>query len=100
MESIPRAHKSVIDKRMVCHHCGSEVDLQSHHMLKGVAYRWKAEQDGLFVMLCASCHAFLHGKDGHALDLQYKQEAERAWLEHYHKTIPDFIARYGKNYLD
>ena len=98
-DAIPKAHKSIIDKRMQCFHCGKESDLQCHHIMKGLAYRWKAEEDGLFVMLCSDCHRYLHGKDGHLLDLQYKEIAERAWLKHYNKQIKDWIARYGKNFI-
>jgi uncharacterized protein (DUF1330 family) len=28
-----------------------------------------------------------------------EQLAEKTWLEHYNKTVEDFIKRYGKNYL-
>ena len=82
-----------------CYHRGSEVDLQRHHMMKGVAYRWKAEEDGLWIYLCSDCHTYLHGKNGHQLDVQYKEIAERAWLKHYGKQKKDWIARYGKNWL-
>lgn len=99
MDAKQSEHKSIISQRVQCFHCGSENRLQRHHMLKGVAYRWKAEEDGLWVYLCADCHSYLHGKNGHELDQQYKQTAERAWLKHYRKKIPDFIRRYGKNYL-
>jgi hypothetical protein len=37
----------------------------------------------------------LHGE--HKEELQ--QLAEKTWLEHYNKSIEDFIQRYGKNYL-
>lgn len=96
----PKEHKSIIDNYPRCHHCGSEVNLQRHHMMKGLAYRYKAEEDGLWCYLCAYCHTFLHGKDGHELDLQYKQEAERAWLKHYKKSVKDWIRRYGKNFIE
>lgn len=99
MDSIPRSHKSIIDNTPMCYHCGSEVNLQRHHMIKGVAYRWKAEEDGLWIFLCVDCHTYLHGKHGHELDLLYKKEAERAWLKHYGKEVKDWRARYGKNYL-
>lgn len=100
MDSIPRTHKSIIDNTPRCYHCGREDSLQRHHCLKGIAYRWKAEEDGLWVYLCADCHTFLHGKDGHQLDLQYKQIAERTWLKHYRKSMKDWISRYGKNFIE
>lgn len=94
-----RAHKSIINEKAACYHCGNERNLQKHHVMKGIANRWKAEEDGLFVMLCADCHTYLHSSNGHALDLQYKQIAERAWMRHYNKGVKDWIGRYGKNYL-
>lgn len=100
MEVIQKKHKSIIDNSLQCYHCGKEYDLQRHHICKGLAYRWKAEEDGLWCYLCIDCHTFLHGKDGHELDVQYKQIAERTWLKHYRKTVKDWIRRYGKNYLD
>lgn len=99
MESIPKAHKSIISNEPRCFHCGKEYDLERHHIFMGVAYRWKAESDGLWIYLCADCHRFLHGKSGHNLNVQYKEIGERAWLEHYKKRIPDFVQRYGKNWL-
>lgn len=99
MDSIPRNHKSIISNEPKCYHCGSEYDLQRHHVYMGVAYRWKAERDGLWINLCADCHRYIHSKDGHNLSVQYKQIAERAWLKHYNKTIADFRHEYGKNWL-
>jgi hypothetical protein len=39
----------------------------------------------------------LHLNGEHKEELQ--QLAEKTWLEHYNKTVEDFIKRYGKNYL-
>lgn len=96
---LPKEHKSIISNEPRCYHCGTEENLQRHHMLKGLAYRYKAEEDGLWCYLCNDCHTFLHGKDGHQLDVQYKQIAERAWLRHYRKSVRDWIQRYGKNWI-
>lgn len=96
---LPKEHKSIINNTPQCYHCGREANLQRHHCIKGVAHRWKAEQDGLWIYLCVDCHTYLHGKNGHFLDQQYKEIAERAWLKHYRKGIKDWISRYGKNYL-
>lgn len=67
-----------------------------HHMLFGNK-KTLADEDGLTVQLCHSHHMRLHQQMEHQLEL--KQLAEKVWLEHYGKTIEDWIKRYGKNYL-
>lgn len=68
-----------------------------HHMVFGNSNRKLAEQDGLKCHLCHTHHMRLHQQQEHQLEL--KQLAEQVWLEHYNKTIEDWIKRYGKNYL-
>lgn len=72
--------------------------VHQHHIFHGTANRKKADEDGCYCFLCNYCHAALHDKGYHDLDLQ--QLCEKAWLEHYGKTIDDFIERYIRNYLD
>lgn len=69
-----------------------------HHCLYGFGRRKLADADGLTVYLCEKCHRLLHDKGFY--DNELEQLAERAWLKHYHKTISDFIVRYGKNYIE
>lgn len=77
---------------------GVEVNgVHIHHMFHGVANRVLADEDQCVCALCENCHRLLHDKGYHDLDLQ--QDAERAWLKTYNKTIEEFIERYGKNYL-
>lgn len=77
---------------------GVEVDaVHEHHCLHGSANRTLADVDHLVIGICENCHRLLHDKGYHDLDIQ--QDAERAWLKTYNKTIEDFIKRYGKNYL-
>lgn len=68
-----------------------------HHMIFGTAKRKLADQDGLTVHLCHYHHFMLHRHGLHKEELQ--QLAEKTWLEHYNKSIDDFIQRYGRNYL-
>lgn len=85
-----------------CHVCGDQRELERHHCLHGTSNRQKAEQDGLWVWLCPECHRGrwgVHGYDGYELSLSLKREAEAKWLEHYGKTVEDWIDRYGKNFL-
>lgn len=72
-------------------------------MFYGVRNRNKADDDGLVVYLCYQHHEGtygVHGRKGHTLDIRLKQKAELIWLQHYNKSVKDFIERYGKNYLD
>lgn len=71
--------------------------VHEHHCIHGIANRKLADKDGLTVFLCMSCHSLLHDKK--RFDLELKQLAEQVWLEHYNKTIEDWIERYGKNFL-
>lgn len=82
-----------ICKQLGCLNPGTEV----HHMIFGTAKRKLADQDGLTVHLCHYHHFMLHRHGLHKEELQ--QLAEKTWLEHYKKSIEDFIQRYGKNYL-
>lgn len=90
--------KSIMQKDKCCYICGTERGLHLHHCLHGTANRKLADRDGLTVYLCAEHHRRVHAIND--MDLSLKQFAEEAYLEHYGKTIKDFVARYGKNYLD
>lgn len=90
--------KSIICQLEQCYQCGTTQGLQVHHCIHGTANRTLADEDGLTVYLCFRCHGRLHDGDKR-LDNKLERLAERRYLEHYGKTIPDFIARYGKNYL-
>ena len=90
--------KSIICQLEQCYQCGTTQGLQVHHCIHGTANRTLADEDGLTVYLCWRCHGRLHDDDKR-LDNKLERLAERRYLEHYGKTIPDFIARYGKNYL-
>lgn len=92
--------KSIIQKNRVCYFCEREYGLDRHHAMHGTANRRLADQDGLTVYLCRECHRKLHDTEaGAEMDLKLKRDAETAWLNYYHKTVEDFIARYGRNYL-
>ena len=90
--------KSIICQLEQCYQCGTTQGLQVHHCIHGTANRTLADEDGLTVYLWWRCHGRLHDGDKR-LDNKLERLAERRYLEHYGKTIPDFIARYGKNYL-
>lgn len=92
--------KSIIQDNKDCYRCHTVLNLEKHHCLFG-PYRKKAETDGLWVYLCHNHHT---GDQGvHTTDPAYKlilqQKAQLAYMEEKHKTIEDFIERYGRNYL-
>ena len=88
--------ESIITNKESCYLCGSTQHLQIHHCWHG-SNRKLADKDGLTVKLCMSCHIQLHDKG--IADRYLMEIAERAYLSHYHKTIGDFIERYGKNVI-
>ena len=69
-----------------------------HHCIFGVGKRDIADREGLTVHLCHYHHVQLHDHGMYKKDLQ--QLAERTWLEHNNKTVDDWIALFGKNYLE
>lgn len=89
--------KSIISNEKACYLCGSFANLQRHHAIHGWANRKLAEDDGLWVWLCMSCHVALH--DHGTSDNELKATAETAWLEATGKTVEDFRRRYGKSFL-
>ena len=72
-----------------------------HEAFFGVRNRQKSIDDGLVVFLTPELHN-MSNKGVHfnrEFDLMIKREAEKRWLEYYHKDIEDFIKKYGRNYL-
>lgn len=79
-----------------CYLCG-QYATERHHCLHGTANRKLADEDGLTVMLCRRCHMNLHDKGD--FDKELQKIAQRVYMRHYHKTVEDFIKRYGKSYI-
>ena len=63
--------------------------------------RQKSIKDGLVVFLSPEMHNMSnHGVHfNREFDLYLKRIGQQAWMEHYKKTVEDFIREYGKNYL-
>lgn len=89
--------ESIMQTAECCCLCGRTVGLERHHCLHGTANRRLADEDGLTVLLCHSCHRNLH--DRGIGDVYLQQEAEKRWCEYYQKGKVDFIKRYGKSKL-
>lgn len=74
-----------------------EYGTEMHHCLHGTANRRLAEEDGLKVYLCNTCHRLLHDKGLYDKDLQ--KMAQEKWMAYYGKTEDEFRKRYGKSYM-
>lgn len=79
-----------------CFLCG-QYATETHHCLHGQGRRKLADEDGLTVRLCRSCHTNLH--DHGTCDRKLQKIAQKAWMRENNKTVNDFIRRYGKNYI-
>ena len=92
--------ESILQAKKECYICGLSATLERHHVFFGTANRKIAEQDGCWVWLCHYHHTgsnkSVHFNIG--VDRELKKQAQRVWLNHYNKTVVDFIRRYGRNY--
>lgn len=73
-----------------------------HEVFFGVRNRKKSIEDGLVIFLTPEMHN-MSNKGIHYnwdFNLYAKQEAQATWMKYYNKTTKDFIARYGRNYLE
>ena len=92
--------KSIISEKKRCFVCGRCSGIERHHIMHG-ANRSNAEEDGLWVYLCADCHRGtegVHGRDGHELDMELKTMAQERWEQKY-GSREDFVHRYGKSFI-
>lgn len=71
-------------------------DCEKHHIFGNVANRPKSEAYGLFVWLTPEQHKYLHD---HPLEMmRLKKIAQATFVNHYNKTIDEFIDIFGKSY--
>lgn len=93
--------KSIMQTEETCFICGTNKDLQVHHVFEGIGRRNISEREGLVVYLCASHHTGSCGVHGNnEYNLWLKKRAEWTWLCHTHKSVEEFIELFNKNYLD
>lgn len=92
--------ESILQTKKECYICGLGATLERHHVFFGTANRKKAEQDGCWVWLCHYHHTGSNNSVHFNIrvDRELKKQAQRFWLDHYNKTVDDFIIRYGRNY--
>lgn len=72
-----------------------------HEIFFGKGNRQKSIEDGLVIFLKPEDHNM--GDNGihknREFDLYAKRKAQARWMEFYGKTVEQFRARYGRNYL-
>ncbi len=76
-------------------------NLHRHEVFYGTANRKKSIRDGLVVFLSPAMHNMSDNgvHYNRAFDIHLKQIGQKAWMEHYNKTVEDFIREYGRSYL-
>lgn len=94
--------ESIIQSNKECYVCKTTLNLHRHEVFYGKANRKKSIEDGCTVYLCGKHHNLsIEGVHfNKTLDTKLKRLGEICWLEYYKKEIPDFIQRYGKNYIE
>ena len=93
--------KSILQTEKECYVTGSTYNLHKHHIFFGNPWRQISEKNGFWVYLTGTLHNQsdngVHGKNGHELDLQLKQDCQRAYEQKHSRE--DFMNLIGKNYL-
>lgn len=92
--------KSLLQRNKACYICGTTLNLHLHHIFYGTANRKLSDADGCVVYLCQRHHTGAAGvHSNRKIDLTLKARCQIEWQKQNNKTIEDFIARYGKNYI-
>ncbi len=96
--------KSIVQPRRQeeCFLCHRNGELARHEIFFG-AFRKKSKELGLWVYLCPGCHQGtngVHGKNGRESDLWLKKCGQIAAENEYGFSKLEFIAEFGRNYLD
>ena len=87
---------SIIQKEKQCYISGSQINLDIHHCIHGIANRKIADKYGLWVWLRHDIHMRLHDSDKQ-LDNELEKIAQEAFEKKYsHREWMNLI---GKNYL-
>lgn len=92
--------KSIIQSNKYCYLCGRQTGLHLHHCFYG-KNRKTADKYGLTVYLCQEHHEGangVHGKNGHALDMAIKANAQRVFELSYSRA--KFLEVFGRNYIE
>ncbi len=81
-----------------CFICGSERNLECHHVFFGTGNRKLSDKYGLTVPLCPDCHRGQNGvhNGNYQLDLYIKRYAQLEFEKHF--SYEEFMKVFGKNY--
>ena len=88
-------------KKRECYVTGEVSQLEKHHIYFGNPNRKISDKNGFWVFLTTELHRGVngvHGKNGHALDIQLKQTCQTKYEASH--TREDFIQLIGRNYID
>ncbi len=91
------SRKKRTDDLRPCVRCGKWCHTEQHHLIHGSGRRLLAQEDGLIVEMCHTCHMYVH--DHPAEDKRFQAYGQRMWMENTGGTVADFIQRYGKSYM-
>ena len=90
--------KSALQNEKRCYVCGSEIDLERHHVLAGMANRRLSERNNLWVWLCHRHHTGPDGAQYNAeLNRRLKEDAQQAFEKEH--TRQEWMDLFRKNYL-
>lgn len=81
-----------------CYECMKSTNLVTHHVFRG-PFRKAADEDGLFVRLCTSCHEHIHKYPKGEMNVSLRKEGQRKWMNYYSGTVEDFRKRFGRSVL-
>lgn len=84
-----------------CYLCDRTDGKLDRHEIFGASCRKKSKRLGLWVLLCGDCHTGPDGVHRNAVRRQrLKGEGQDAAMRKYGWSKEDFIAEFGKNYLE
>ena len=86
----------ITEYKDICVVCGRPKE-ETHHLVFGRGMRKLADEDGLVIPLCNSCHDVLH-ECGVAGALS-KIIGQLQWENEHDGSREDFRKRYGRSYL-
>lgn len=94
-----KKNKSILQKGKYCFICGSEHDLELHHVYFGTGLRKISDKNGFVMYLCRDHHKgdeSPHMKRG--IDLQFKRMCQSRYEQKH--TREEFMQLIGRNYLE
>ena len=91
---------SIIQNEKQCYICGTQLNLECHHVFSGTANRRLSEKYGLKVWLCLKHHNTKNGaQQNNDMALVLKKIAQAEAMKLYSWSKEDFIKIFGRNYI-